>query len=141
MTVRSLALLISAILAVLLVTTCVPAPEPPTIAPEHVAARAAAEAMARTVNATGEILIAAWEEDGGWVAGSDAESRWEPVWLAWDALRVAYAALADGLERGGAPDPAPTMAAFCALVAVVPDRKLTTRLDLLGVPCPEPGYQ
>lgn len=90
----------------------------------------AADAVARVANAGAPALIEAYKAD----ASPDAELRWERVWAAWDAFRLAHDAYATSIEQGAQPSPETMLKSFCSLVAVTPD-PAKSRIQVVGV-CP-----
>jgi len=106
----------------------------------------AANTVADTSNAVLPMLVTLYREIGFRaidVAKSEQEAlagiagiekKWQPVWKAWETLRVAQDAWANALEHGGT-----TMAAFdalknayCALMKVWPDDVPATPIGVIA---------
>lgn len=90
----------------------------------------AADSVARVANAGAPLLIEAYKAD----KSPDAELKWERVWSAWDAFRLAHDAYATSLEQGAQPSPETMLKSFCSLVGITPE-PAKSRIQIVGV-CP-----
>jgi len=97
-----------------------------------------ADSIAETANASLPILVSRYRQDGldvlkgvkvaggnqddGRAAIDKVKARWEPVWQAWELLRIAQDAWATSLETGVGSDAAllKLKKAFCGLQEVWP---------------------
>lgn len=90
----------------------------------------AARALAVSVNTVSAKLATTYETELTAAveapdrATSDAQvlavvERWAPVWAALDAFAAAHDAWYDAIDRGGTPDPASVLTAYCALRVAV----------------------
>jgi len=75
-----------------------------------------AEAIAVVANTGAPMLVDAYKHD----SDSHADLKWERVWAAWEAFRIAHGAYAQSIESGDTPSPETVLRTYCALVGVVP---------------------
>lgn len=90
----------------------------------------AADSVARIANAGAPLLIEAYKAD----TSPYAELKWERVWAAWDAFRLAHDAYATSIEQGAQPSPETMLKSFCSLVGITPE-PAKSRIQIVGV-CP-----
>ncbi len=79
--------------------------------------RAESMGAAQAVPVTGDAAVDVAARDN---AFAQVDARWDPVWAAWRALAAAADVAVAVQEAGGVPDPAPLLAAYCALRALLP---------------------
>lgn len=113
--------IVLALLLLVALSACPAAINPQTVAAQTIAAvaNAAGVTLAAAMRGEGNAAIASSTTADEARARIDAiETRWAPVWAAYDALALAHDAYATALEAGTVPDAAEVARLYCALRAV-----------------------
>jgi hypothetical protein len=110
--------------------------------------RAAADAMARSVNDATAALLLQYEQDGSEIIKSSPdkasaaaaleilEAAWQPVWVALDSFVSAYGLVKLALQRGKIPDVAHLLQSYCFLRILIIDYYALP--DVPALPCGDP---